>query len=121
MHRIAISRGRSLFALIVVTGGVDNAAGLVFLSSLHFGLSLVAGIPVRWFVGWLTLTFIELFTKNLDGVKEVAGNVFDPCISYRQVVLENRYGSISCARDLRCMRWSNLRPSFHSQCVGCLY
>lgn len=69
--------------LIVATGGVDNAASLVFLSVLcTFGLSLVAWIPVRWFVGWLTLTFIELFMKNLDGVEEVAGNVFDLCISY---------------------------------------
>ena len=92
MLRIAISRGAGhVLGLIVVTGGVDNAASLVFLPVLcTFGLSLVAGIPVRWFVGWLTLTFMRLFAMNLDGVKEVAGNFFDLCISYRQVVLENR-------------------------------
>ena len=65
------------------TGGVDNAAYLVFHSVLcTVRISLVVWIAVRWFVGWLTLTFIRLFAMNLDGMEGVAGYFFDLCISY---------------------------------------
>jgi hypothetical protein len=80
--RLAGATGTSC-GLLVVTGGVAAAAGLVFLSVLCvFGLSLVAWVPVGWFVGWLTPPFMKLVAKNLDGVQEMAGDVFDRCIFY---------------------------------------
>ena len=72
----------TFLGLIIFTGSVETAAGLMVLCPLFtFGLALI----VPWVVGAVTLGFIGLFVKKPDGKEEAAAK--RPLLSRDEVAL----------------------------------
>jgi len=82
----AIGAPVTFLGLIVVAGGVENAAMVVFCSVvLTAGVALVVWIPLCWFVGWVTLELIGSFVKKPDGKEEATRK--RPLLSRDEVAL----------------------------------
>ena len=58
------------FVMAVCLGSIEDAACLVALSVLcTVGVSLVAWLPLCWFVGWVILKLFGLLVKVHDDAK----------------------------------------------------
>jgi len=74
LARVGIGAPVTFLVLSIFSGGVNNAAMVVFCSVvLTFGVALVGWIPLCWVVGWGTLALIGPFVEESDAGKEPDG------------------------------------------------